>query len=207
MNAQVIRLEEKQVNQATETLVDAFSKDPLLQYFLPQEISKREKISYKISEINLRYAQLSGHIYTTPKIKGIAAWIPPNQYPLNFLKILQLGFYQIPFQLGFSKFKKLLSVFSTFEKYHKQDMNQPHWYLLALGVSEAYQSQGVGSLLIKPILERADKENLPCYLETSTEKAVRFYQRNEFEIIRNEEEPVKFWTMKREAIGERGKSG
>lgn len=207
MNTEIIHLEEKQVNQATETLVNAFDKDPLLQYFLPQEISKREKISYKISKINLRYAQLSGHIYTTPEIKGIAAWIPPNQYPLNFLKILQLGFYQIPFQLGFSKLKKLLSVFSTFEKYHKQDMNQPHWYLLVLGVSEAYQSQGIGSLLMKPILERADKENLPCYLETTTEQAVRFYQRNGFEIIRNEEEPVRFWTMKREAIGERGKKG
>jgi len=69
-----------------------------------------------------------------------------------------------------------------------------------LGVSSAYQSQGIGSLLIKPILERADKENLPCYLETTTEQAVRFYQRNGFEILRAEEKPVKFWTMKREPM-------
>lgn len=198
MNAQIIRLEENLVNQATETLVDAFSKDPLLQYILPQEVSQREKVARKFSEINIRYAQSLNHIYTTPEIKGIAAWIPPNQYPLNFLKMLQLGLYKMPFQLGLGRFIKLLSLFSMFEKYHKQDMNQPHWYLLALGVSSAYQSQGIGSLLIKPILERADKENLPCYLETTTEQAVRFYQRNGFEIIRAEEKPVKFWTMKRE---------
>ncbi|MEM6753640.1 MAG: GNAT family N-acetyltransferase [Cyanobacteria bacterium P01_C01_bin.38] len=198
MNTKIIRLEETQITKATETLVDAFSKDPLLQYILPQAIDKREKVCREFSEINLRYAQPFNHIYTTPEIKGIAAWIPPGKYPLNFFKLLQLGFYKIPFQIGFGNFKKLLSVFSLFEKYHKQDMNQPHWYLLVLGVSSDYQSQGIGSLLIQPILERADKENLPCYLETSTEKAVRFYQRNGFEIIRTGEEPVRFWTMKRE---------
>lgn len=207
MSAQIINLEEKQINQATETLVNAFDKDPILNYLLSHTQGKKDEISRILWSVNLRYAQKYNQIYTTPEMKGIAAWIPPNQYPLNFLKILQLGFYKIPFQLGFGKFQKLLSVFSTFEKYHKQDMNQPHWYLLALGVSEAYQSQGIGSLLIKPILERADKDNLPCYLETSTEKAVCFYQKNGFEIIRNEEEPVKFWTMKREAIGERGERG
>ncbi|MEL7240849.1 MAG: GNAT family N-acetyltransferase [Cyanobacteria bacterium J06573_2] len=198
MDAQIINLEENLINQATETLVDAFSKDPLLQYILPQELSQKKKISRKFLEINLRYAQPLNHIYTTPEIKGIAAWIPPGKYPLNFLKMLQLGLYQMPFQLGLGRFVKLLSLFSMFEKYHKQDMNQPHWYLLALGVSSDYQSQGIGSLLIKPILERADKENLPCYLETTTEPAVRFYQRNGFEILRTEKEPVKFWTMKRE---------
>lgn len=197
MNTEIIRLEEKQINQATETFVDAFSKDPLLQYIIPQD-SNKDKLSRKFSEINLRYAQPLNHTYTTPEIKGIAAWIPPDKYPLNFFKLLQLGFYKIPLQLGFRKTRKLLFVFSLFEKYHKQDMNQPHWYLLALGVSATCQSQGIGSLLIQPILERADRENLPCYLETSTERAVHFYQRNGFEILRTGEKPVKFWTMKRE---------
>ena len=77
-------------------------------------------------------------------------------------------------------------------------MSVPHWYLLGLGVSPLYQGLGVGGSLIQPILERADKEGLPCYLETDTDGAVRFYQRHGFEIIRTGEQPVKFWTMKRE---------
>ena len=199
MNTQVIVLEEKQISQATEILVNAFSQDPLLEYIFPPESSQKEKISHRFSEINLRYAQAFNHIYTTSDIKGIAAWIPPNKYPLNFLKMLQLGFYKIPFQLGFERTKKLLYLFSKLEKYHKQDMHQPHWYLLALGVSSAYQSQGIGSLLIQPILKQADEQNLPCYLETTTKRAVNFYQRNGFEIIITEEIPVKFWTMKRDS--------
>lgn len=198
MNTEIIRLEETQINQATETLTDAFSKDSILQYILPQENTKRDKISRNISEVNLRYSQPFNHTYTTPEIKGIAAWIPPEKYPLNFFKLLQAGFYKIPLQFGFRRLTKLLSLFSSFEKYHKQDMHQPHWYLLALGVSSAYQGQGIGSLLIQPILKQADVENLPCYLETSTERAVPFYQRNGFEILRRIEQPIPYRTMKRE---------
>ncbi|MEM1394191.1 MAG: GNAT family N-acetyltransferase [Cyanobacteria bacterium P01_D01_bin.116] len=198
MNTQVIRLEKAQISQATETLVNAFSKDPIFDYILPKAINQRDKVSRNLWEATLRYSQPLNHIYTTPEIKGIASWIPPGEYPLNLLQILQSGFYKIPFLLGFSGLKKFLPLFTLFDKYHEQDMHQPHWYLFALGVSSAYQSQGVGNLLIQPILEKADKEGLPCYLETSTEKAVRFYQKNGFEIIRTEEKPVRFWTMKRE---------
>lgn len=44
-------------------------------------------------------------------------------------------------------------------------------YLFMLGISPAYQRQGIGSLLLQPIIKQADKAGLPCYLETSTEGA------------------------------------
>ncbi len=179
-------------------------KTPIIEYIQPEAISKRDKVSHNLWEATLRYSQPLNHIYTTPEIKGIASWIPPGEYPLNFLQILQAGFYKVPFQLGLTGLKKFLLVFTLFDKYHEQDMHQPHWYLFALGVSEAHQAQRIGSLLIQPILKKADEQNLPCYLETSTEKAVRFYQKNGFEILRKEEEPFQFWTMKRKRIGERG---
>jgi ribosomal protein S18 acetylase RimI-like enzyme len=70
-----------------------------------------------------------------------------------------------------------------------------------LGVDPAYRNQGVGSSLIQPILERADRENMPCYLETSTEKGVRFYQRHNFEIVETIDFPqagFQVWTMIRQ---------
>ncbi|MGB6299641.1 MAG: GNAT family N-acetyltransferase [Rivularia sp. (in: cyanobacteria)] len=204
MSAKIINLEEKLINQATETLVNAFGEDPIFNYLLSHTKDKKDQASRILWSVTLRYAQKYNQIYTTPEMKGIAAWIPPGEYPINFVRILQSGLYKVPFLIGFAGLKKSLPLFSLFEKYHKQDMHKPHWYLFALGVSEAYQSQGIGSLLIHPILKKADKENLPCYLETSTEKAVRFYQRNGFEIIRNEEEPVRFWTMIREPLTKGG---
>nr|WP_231510290.1 GNAT family N-acetyltransferase [Fischerella sp. PCC 9605] len=79
-------------------------------------------------------------------------------------------------------------------------MSQPHYYLEMLGVAPAYQGQGIGSLLLQPVLKQADTEGLPCYLQTTTEKAVRFYQKHGFEVLRTVELPKggsQLWTMKR----------
>ena len=67
-----------------------------------------------------------------------------------------------------------------------------------MGVSPVCQGQGIGGSLIQPVLKQADEEGLPCYLETDTPGAVRFYQKHGFEIVRTGEQPLKFWTMKRE---------
>ena len=200
MNTEIIRLEETQINQATETFIDAFSKDPMFDYLLPQADNKKEKISRTFWKATLRYSQPLNHVYTTPEIKGVAAWIPPGNFPLKLFRLLQLGLYKIPFQVGFKRLRKFGYLFSLLEKYHELDMHQPHWYLLGLAVSSSCQGQGIGGSLIQPILKKADEDGLPCYLETTTEAAVRFYQRHGFQILRVEEEPIKIWTMKREAV-------
>ena len=195
MTSEIIQLEKSQIDKASEILASAFHEDIMFQHVLPQK--DKDKLIYGMWKTVLRYSQAYHSTYTTPELKGIAVWIPPGEFPLNPLKFLLMGFYKILFQVGLKRIKNF-SLFTLLEKYHKQDMSVPHWYLLGLGVSPLYQGQGVGGSLIQPILERADKEGLPCYLETDTDGAVRFYQRHGFEILRTGEQPVKFWTMKRE---------
>ena len=70
-----------------------------------------------------------------------------------------------------------------------------------LGVDPAYQNQGMGSSLIQPILEQADRDNLPCYLETSTAGGVLFYQRHNFEVVETMDFPqegFQVWMMIRQ---------
>ncbi|MEO1559667.1 MAG: GNAT family N-acetyltransferase [Cyanobacteria bacterium J06632_19] len=195
MTSEIIQLEKFQIDKASEILANAFNEDPFFHYVLPQE--DKDKLIHGIWKTTLRYCQTYHSIYTTPELKGIAVWIPPGQFPLNPLRFLLAGFYKILFQVGLNRIGNF-SLFTLLEQYHKQDMPEPHWYLLGLGVSPLYQGQGIGGSLIQPILKQADKEGLPCYLETDTDGAVRFYQRHGFEILRTEEQPVKFWTMKRE---------
>jgi ribosomal protein S18 acetylase RimI-like enzyme len=56
----------------------------------------------------------------------------------------------------------------------------PHWYLDGLAVTPESQGRGIGSLLLQPVLDLADREKQACCLYTSTERAVRFYQRQGF---------------------------
>jgi hypothetical protein len=55
--------------------------------------------------------------------------------------------------------------------------------------------------LMRPVLERADTEQLVCYLETENERNVAFYLKHGFDLVVNGEEAgqsgVRFWTFRR----------
>ena len=98
---------------------------------------------------------------------------------------------------------KFMGAMNHLEHLHKRDVPPEHWYLFVLGVEPDRQGQGVGGKMIAPILERADKDQLPCYLETMKERNVTFYQKHGFEVIVDDVFPdgPRYWTMKRTPIG------
>ena len=98
--------------------------------------------------------------------------------------------------------KQFLDGIGYLDKIHKEIMgSKPHWYLWVLGVAPNSQGQGIGSRLIQPVLDRADKEQIPCYLETETERNVKFYRKRGFEVVSEGEVPggdLKLWSLLRE---------
>jgi ribosomal protein S18 acetylase RimI-like enzyme len=205
MNTQKIeikKLEQSQVEKASEVLANAFNQDPIFSYILPQNTLAKSNFIECCCQILLRYSQKYHHIYTTTnEIKGIAIWIPPGHSTNNILRFLRVGVIALLFKISIRKLGIFLSMLFTAEKYHKQSMKEPHRYLMLLGVSPNFQGQGIGGMLLEPVLEQADIEGFSCYVETSTQGAVRFYQRYGFEIIWNGElskGSPQYWTMKRE---------
>ena len=82
-------------------------------------------------------------------------------------------------------------------------MSQPHWYLWGLGVEPSSPHQGLGGLLIQPmpILARAGRDGLPCYLETTNEVNVPFYQKHGFSVVGDGVVPgttLRVWEMRRD---------
>jgi GNAT superfamily N-acetyltransferase len=57
-----------------------------------------------------------------------------------------------------------------------------HWYLEVLAADLDRQGRGIGSACMRPLLDRADAEGTPCYLESSNEKNVPLYERNGFRV-------------------------
>lgn len=45
------------------------------------------------------------------------------------------------------------------------------------------QGRGLGGALMRPMLERCDREGLPAYLEASSERSAALYERLGFQII------------------------
>lgn len=74
------------------------------------------------------------------------------------------------------------------------------WYLHLVAVRPQFRNQGYSSRLVKPMLDRADKEKLPCTLITQSFENVRKYEHWGFKLVK--EMPIpnsseKFYSMRR----------
>ena len=64
------------------------------------------------------------------------------------------------------------------------------WYLSIVGILPAYQNQGLGAALIRPVLELADAAAVPTFLETFTPRNEPFYQRLGYRVVGSFFEPT-----------------
>ena len=71
----------------------------------------------------------------------------------------------------------------------------------AIGTSTASQGRGVGSALLRDMLDRIDEEQVPAYLESSNIRNVPLYERHGFTVveeIRLGRDGPQMWRMWRE---------
>lgn len=55
--------------------------------------------------------------------------------------------------------------------------DRAHAYLLLIAVSPERQGEGLGTALIEPVLERCDRDGVPAYLEASSARSSKLYER------------------------------
>jgi GNAT superfamily N-acetyltransferase len=202
MSSTIVQLPSTQVDKATEVLSAAFGADPVVNYFLPEAAIAKQKALQLMAECLLKFGQPYQQIYTTGDVpKGIAIWLPPEassfQWP-QLWQLMQTGLFKLPFYARCDRMIDLLGYFVQ-EINQQQQMTEPFWYLMLLGVAPGYQNQGIGGALLQPVLEQADRDQTLCLLETSTTAAVRFYQRQGFEIMHTRQigQSLPYWTLKR----------
>jgi ribosomal protein S18 acetylase RimI-like enzyme len=199
---EVVKAERSQHPAIVEVLAQAFDQDPIMQYFYTSKKESRLHRLQWLSQLVVNYCEPYEQIYTTTNgLKGCAVWLPPEGFPMDMFRLLRLGFYQFPLKVQWNRIGEFFKIFNEMEHFHLEDMPNPHWYLFMLGVSPDFQGRGVGSDLIHPVLEQSDREGVPCYLETSTERGVKFYQKHGFEVLRTDQlstHAPRYWTMKRD---------
>jgi predicted GNAT family N-acyltransferase len=70
-----------------------------------------------------------------------------------------------------------------------------------LGLTKEVRGQGLATQLITPMLERADYEQKPCYLDTHNEANINLYRHYGFEVVHEgvmKDLKVRHWVMIRQ---------
>ncbi len=217
--SEVIPLPSTQINQAVAVLNRAFNRDPLYVYLIPDD-DRRTRLLSSFHDITIRYALRYGEVYTTEgnvggneanvgdamncdptlAIEGVACWLSPGNTTPSLWRLLRVALRGAPLLFGFAGYRHYAPVGEYVEKIHHQAVSGPHWYLWGLGVDPSHQRQGLGGRLIQPILARADRDHLPCYLETMNEVNLPFYEKHGFKVMSDGIVPgteLHVWGMRR----------
>lgn len=160
----------------SSALARAFADDPVMTWLFPQSRQLQRVGAYFAAE--LRHVSLRhGLTFTTPGIQGGAIWLPPDQWQFKPREILRT----LPATVrAFGR--RLPRALGTLMQVEKKHPRASHYYLATLGTDPAFQGKGVGSALLRPVLDRCDAEGMPAYLESSKERNVAFYGRHGFTV-------------------------
>ena len=163
-----------------DSLASAFSEDPLFSWMAGAE--PNEPLKPKLSSLFDTFLKIDfGHsdhlVFTDEEAVAVAVWKNPNKWKVATGDMLR-ALPAIRRALG-TKTPRMIGALNAVEKVHP---TEEHYYLAALGTRQDRQGEGIGSALLRHMLERCDAEGLPAYLEASNPRNVPFYARHGFEV-------------------------
>ncbi|HKF80280.1 MAG TPA: GNAT family N-acetyltransferase [Thermoleophilaceae bacterium] len=156
----------------------AFYDDPVFSFLLPDDVRRARQLERGFDYFARRIWLPHEESYTTDSAVGGAFWLPPGEWHLSLLKQLTMMPGLIA-RIGPRDMPRLLRTLSLIEAKHPREA---HFYLPVIGVAPEWQGKGLGTALLRVVLDRCDRDGLPAYLEASSERNRACYERNGFEV-------------------------
>jgi GNAT superfamily N-acetyltransferase len=199
MDLNIINADKKDVSVLKRVLSESFSQDPMISWLVKPDkklVYRREFVfETMLNSFGFKY----GHVYTNEKKSCCAIWAPPGKYnPNSFFNLLLL-----PAWIKSVGLDRLIKIMNGSNYLAKHFAGPEYFYLMSIGTLPQEQGKGIGSALMKPVLDICDRDNIPACLETSNEKNLDFYKRHGFKIREEVIIPSggpKTWVMIREPL-------
>lgn len=164
----------------TGVLCRAFDQDPVVNWVLRQDSGRSFAFRW-LFRLSLAITMPHDHVYTTADRRTAALWTPPGKWQWRagwYRQLAQLpGFVRA---VGLARLPRVLRATMALEAKHPK---RPHFYLFQLAVDPPLQGRGLGSALLRHVLEVCDRESLPAYLENSNPRNLPLYERHGFEVV------------------------
>ncbi len=188
-NGELLRLTLKDRDAGAAVLGRAFAEYELFRHYFPDETERRAAAN-TFASVSLSVCLKYGEVYaSSEKLEAVAAWLPPGKSPFGVRQVIRSVALPILVRFGRQGAGRMWTYGRFVDDHHRRLVPFPHWYLEIIGVDPAYQGQGFSSRLLRPVLERIDRERMPCFLETNTGKNVTIYRRSGFEVVSEDKMP------------------
>jgi ribosomal protein S18 acetylase RimI-like enzyme len=190
------KIQKKDLNNSVNVLNDAFSEDSMW-----KEVFDDEDKNRVLTEVMVRFCLKYGNVFaTSDNLEGVMA-ITPHDKDMTALRIIRSGAFFLSMKIA-SESKKMKVLSNAIEEAKKSLNLGPYIHLLIMGVSQEFQGKGFGGILLRAVIEKAETERIPIYLETQKEENIDFYEKYGFsvkkKIILPEPLNLPMWLMVRD---------
>jgi len=175
VNRPVVRgLAASDIPDAAAALASAFHDDPMMLWLVPDE-PRRTRMLPEYFRAVLRQSARAGHprvIEHGGRVVGASISMPPGTYPLPTLP--QIIEWHAILTAGV---RATVRHFRDLPGVDALRPDEPHWYLMYIGVAPEFNGLRLGTALLEATLAEADGAGLPTYLATMNPTNPAWYAR------------------------------
>jgi ribosomal protein S18 acetylase RimI-like enzyme len=183
---EIVRLRDDQLPEASAVLGRAFQDDPAWRWVLPDP-RRRARLLPWLFQVG--FELLDADLWTTAgPIVGCARWLPPGRSRMHVGPALR-AIVATPVKVREAT-SRFLAYGRAVDAVRWRAVPGPHWYLAGIGVDPSAQRRGVGSALLGPGIEAADRAGIPAALLTNSEANLSFYRAHGFEVVLEDATPA-----------------
>ena len=160
-----------------ETLVAAFTDDPLYRWLYPDPAARADSLWYTFGLL-LAAGHETGAVHADPTGSAVAVWTPPGVALLDRRgeQALVAGLRR---RVGSRA--ALAATGTAMQMGSRQAL--PSWTLHCVAVHPAVQDRGLGAALLAPVLDGSDAAGVRVYLDSSNARNHTFFRRLGFEAV------------------------
>jgi GNAT superfamily N-acetyltransferase len=158
--------------EVTAAVASAFARDPAWLFLFGDDYDRQASL-FAGALFDLRVG--SGDVWVSEDLSAASFWEPPgkSEPPVSVWDAYRAA-------AGEKVWKRLADYQDAVDAARP---TTPYWYLGVLATRPDRQRQGLASVVMAPVLERADNDGFDCCLETSTESNRAFYERRGFTVV------------------------
>jgi hypothetical protein len=199
-----VPLAHDQIFEAGDFLGRASADDPIVQAIMPAGSHRTRQVLADASRRLVQYAARWGEVYTTAgRMAGLAVWLRPAGHPAGIARGTSALLAALSADLEPDDTWRLVADGMRLARARHKAIHRPHWHLVTVATDEGRFDTIAGALL-KPILDRADAEQIPCFTATARAQHVLFYLRLGFVSTREDDltpRGPRVWSLVREPRG------
>jgi len=179
-DAPAVRLAtEADVPALARMLARAFYDDPVASWaFRPERRRTRALERFQATRIR----QLLGEegVWTNDELTCAALWATPGHWRASLRETAQI----VPCFSSPGLLARLPLVGLGWMDLERKHPAKPlHWYLAVLGTEPQAQGRGLGSAVLRRVLEQCDEDGVGAFLESSKERNIDYYARHGFRVV------------------------